>query len=185
MYLFFELFFYLQLKLSTANWNTCMICWSVKPIGGGGKTGQEFPYTLEWWSALLRLKKNERSPRDTKLSPQTKSPTSEVWGDAAERGCVISLGYFSTLPKRHNASFEVWFGFTRMEHLNFNSSFETSFSKCVCLVFDCCQFDCSLHINCCFHFHTLIIAVNLLSDKIFNFPSISKSSPWVRLNTSF
>ena len=100
-------------------------------------------------------------------------------------GCVISLSYFYTVLKTHSASFEVWFGFTRMEHLNFNSSVETSFSKCVCLVFDYCQFNCSLHIKCYFHFHTLKIAVNLLSDKIFNFPSISKSFPWIRLNTSF
>ena len=27
--------------------------------GGGGKIGPEFPYILEWWSALLRLKKWE------------------------------------------------------------------------------------------------------------------------------
>ena len=63
------------------------------------------------------------------------------------------LGYCisPTVPKTHGASFEVWFGFTRIEHLNFNSSVETSFSKCVCVVFDYCQFDCSLHIKCYFH----------------------------------
>ena len=61
------------------------------------------------------------------------------------------LLYFSSVPKTHGASFEIWFGFTRMEHLNFNSSVATSFSKCVCLVFDYCQFDCSLHIKCYFH----------------------------------
>ena len=38
---------------------------------------------------------------------------------------------FSTVTKTHGASFEVWFGFTRMEHLNFNCSVETSFSKCL------------------------------------------------------
>ena len=47
-------------------------------FGGGGKTGQEFPYILEWQSALLRLKTNERIPRNTKLSPETKSRTCEV-----------------------------------------------------------------------------------------------------------
>ena len=54
---------------------------------------------------------NERIPRNTKLSPETKSPTCEVRWDAAERGCVISLGFFSTVPKTHmhGASFEVWF----------------------------------------------------------------------------
>ena len=60
------------------------------------------------------------------------------------------LLYFSSVPKTHGASSEVWFGFTRMDHLNFNSSVATSFSKCVCLVFDYCQFDCSLHIKCYF-----------------------------------
>ena len=59
--------------------------------------------------------------------------------------------YFSCAPKTHGASFEVWFGFTRMDHLNFNSSVATFFSKCVCLVFDYCQFNCSLHIKYYFH----------------------------------
>ena len=51
-----------------------------------------------------KAEKNERIPRNTKLSPGTKSWTSEVWGDAAERGCVISLGCFSTVPKTHGVS---------------------------------------------------------------------------------
>ena len=122
--------------------------------------------------------------RSTKLSPETKSPA-EDWGDTAERGCVISLGYCISLLYPKHMVHLLRFGFTRMEHLNFNSSVETSFSKCVCLVFDYCQFNCSLHIKCYFHFHTLKIAVNLLSDKIFHFPSISKSFPWIRLNTSY
>ena len=35
--------------------------------------------------------------------------------------CQFTIGYFSTVPKTHGASFVVWFGFTGMEHLNFNS----------------------------------------------------------------
>ena len=70
--------------------------------------------------------------------------------------------------------FVVWFGFTGMEHLNFNGFVETSFSRCVCLVFDYCQFDCSLHINrLILSQMKLIITVNLLSDEILNFlPSL-------------
>ena len=34
------------------------------------------------------------------------------------------LCHFSTVPKAHGASFVVWFGFTAMEHLNFNSFVE-------------------------------------------------------------
>ena len=60
-----------------------------------------------------KAEKSDRTPRSTKPRPETKSPA-EVWGDAAERGCVISLGYCIslTVPKTHGASFEVWFGFT-------------------------------------------------------------------------
>ena len=66
-----------------------------------------------------------------------------------------------------------------MGHLNFNSFVETSFSRCVCLVFDYCQFDCSLHIKCLILSQMkLIITVNLLTDEInfeLNFSSISKA----------
>ena len=51
--------------------------------------------------------KNERIPRSTKQTPETKSPTCEVLGDAAERGCVISLDCFSTVTKTHGASFDM------------------------------------------------------------------------------
>ena len=56
---------------------------------------------------------------------------------------------------------------------------ETSFSRCVCLVFDYCQFDCSLHINCLILSQMKLIITHwlqltcLLSDEILNFlPSL-------------
>ena len=73
----------------------------------------------------------------------------------------------------------VWF------HRNGTFSFvETSFSRCVCLVFDCCQFDCSLHINCLIlsqmKLITVTVTCSLMKSLIF-LPSLKAP---MGLNTS-
>ena len=48
-----------------------------------------------------KTEKNERIPRSTKLSPEKKAQLVKF---AAEKGCDISLGCFSTVTKTHGAS---------------------------------------------------------------------------------
>ena len=89
---------------------------------------------------------------EVKAKSRDKKSSRSLKGCSWKRLCHFTgLLYFSSVPKTHGASFEVWFGFSRKDHLNLNSSVATSFSKCVCLVFDYCQFDCGLHIKCYFH----------------------------------
>ena len=120
------------------------------PLKEGVKLVRNF---LIFWNGDLHCYgwKNDRIPRSTKQVQKQKVQLKFEGMQLKEAVSFHWATVFLWLYPKHMVHLEVCFGFTRMEHLNFNSSVKTSFSKCVCLVFDYCQFDCSLHIKCYFH----------------------------------